>query len=151
MQDRDKKIVLGWREKIGLEELGIPLLKAKVDTGATTSSLHAINIEIYRRGGHEFVKFDVPVERLKKTKKYHCKAKVLDYRKVKSSNGQSEWRPVIVTKAYVLGVYWDIELTLTDRDNMNFPMLLGKRALQGRFLVDVSHSYMGKQHRGREK
>ena len=102
MKSKDLKII-GWREWIALPDLEIPSIKVKVDTGAKTSALHAFDIETYKRAGSEFVKFTVHPEQRSVKKTIHCQAKILEYRKVKSSNGKSELRPVIQTQVHMLG------------------------------------------------
>ena len=133
--------IIGWREWLTLDELDIPLIKAKVDTGARTSSLHAFDVESYSRNGKEFVKFKVHPDQDSTKNIVTCRAKILEYRKVRSSNGQSELRPVIVTNVELLGEKWPIEITLTNRDAMGFRMLLGRASIKGKFLVDTGKSY----------
>lgn len=136
---------VGWREWLSLPDLGIKRIKAKVDTGARTSSLHAFDIEYYQRGKSEFVKFTIhPEQKTSKNEKV-CRAKVLEFRKVKSSNGQTEVRPVILTTVKVLDEVFEIEITLTNRDEMGFRMLLGRESLRKRFLVDAGKSYYSKE------
>ena len=84
---------VGWREWVSLPDLKIPQIKAKVDTGARTSSLHAFDIEYYQRGRNEFVKFSIHPEQKTSKKEIECRAKILEYRKVNSSNGQTEISP----------------------------------------------------------
>jgi hypothetical protein len=140
----DKKII-GWREWLTLGDLKIQKIKAKIDTGARTSSLHAIDLEFYKRNGNEFVKFKVQSDQGKISKVVNCRAKVLEYRKIKSSNGQTEIRPVILTSVEVLGEKWPIEVTLTNRHEMGFRMLLGRASIKGKFLVDTGKSYYCKK------
>ena len=137
--------IIGWREWISLPELDIKEIKAKVDTGARTSSLHAFDIEKYKRDGKEFVKFKVHPDQDNSKKVITCRAKILEYRKVKSSNGQSELRPVILTSAHLLGEKWPIEITLTNRDEMGFRMLLGRASIKNKFLVNVGKSFYSKK------
>ena len=140
---KKEKVIIGWREWVKLPQLGIKNIKAKIDTGARTSSLHAMDIEFYKRGKKEFVKFRVyPVQRSsKKSIKTH--AEVLEYRKVKSSNGQTEKRPVILTEVELMGITWPIEVTLTNRDEMGFRMLLGRESFRNKMLIDAGNSYYG--------
>lgn len=133
--------VIGWREWLILPDLQINKIKAKVDTGARSASLHAFDLEFYRKAGHEYIRFKVHPEQRNSKKTQECKAKVLEYRRVKSSNGRSERRPVILTKVSLFGQVWPIEVTLTNRDEMGFRMLLGRECIKKRFLVDVSRSY----------
>ena len=128
--------VLGWREWVSLPELGVPWLRAKVDTGAKTSSLHAEDCEEY---GEDRVRFRIVTRR----GSYECDCVVHDRRQVRSSSGHAEVRPVILADLVVLGKRQPIELTLTDRASMKFPMLIGRRALEGRYAVDPSKSYVG--------
>jgi hypothetical protein len=135
--------VIGWREWVDLPQLHIKDIKAKVDTGARTSSLHAYDLEFFYKGKTEYVRFKVhPVQRNTK-KTVRCEAEVLEYRKIRSSNGQVEKRPVILTPIKLMGQTWDIELTLTNRDEMGFRMLLGRESFKKRFLIDVGGSYFG--------
>ena len=109
-----EKLVIGWREWVALPDLDIKLIKAKIDTGARSSSLHATEIKLYIRGGKEFVKFKVHPEQRNSKKVINASSKVLEYRKVKSSNGITEKRPVILTEIELMGQKWPIELTLTN-------------------------------------
>lgn len=134
---------LGWREWLALPELGIDRIKAKVDTGARTSCLHAFYIESYRRGGDDRVRFGVhPLQRNDRNV-VDCDARVLDRRRVTDSGGHREERFVIETRLVLLDFDDRVELTLTNRDTMQFRMLLGRTALvAGGFLVDPGASYL---------
>lgn len=133
--------VIGWREWLSLPELGIDAVKAKIDTGARSSSLHAIHIERFQQDGREFVRFQVhPLQRDSKTT-VTSTAEVLEFRHIRSSSGHATLRPVILTPVEVLGQRWNIELTLANRDEMGFRMLLGREAVRRRFLVDPGASY----------
>jgi len=138
------KTILGWREWIGLPALQVGAIKAKIDTGANTSSLHAFEIERYRRHGKDFVRFQIhPIQRsIRKT--IQASAPLLGMRAVRSSNGVQSERPVIQTEMEIFDQQWMIELTLANRDQMGFRMLLGREALRGRFLIDVGASYRDK-------
>lgn len=139
-----KKLIIGWREWVKLPDLEINKIKVKVDTGARTSSIHADNLKFYHRGDKEFVKFDICPEQKNNKKVISCHAQVVDYRRVKSSNGQTEKRPVISTSIELFDKKWNIEITLTNRDEMGFRMLLGRTSFQGKFIVDVSKSFVSK-------
>ena len=137
------KAIIGWREWLGLPALGIPAVKAKVDTGARTSALHTFHTETYRRDGRLFVRFKVhPIQR-RTNVVVTCTAAVLDRRTVSDSGGHRETRYVIETPVRLGKKEWTIELTLTDRDSMLFRMLLGRTAMGGRLIVDPEASYLG--------
>ena len=138
---RAAKPVLGWREWVALPELGIENIKAKIDTGARTSALHAYRIAQFEEDGHRRVRFAVhPVQRRKRPE-ILCVADVIGERMVTSSSGHRERRLVIRTPLLVGGRSWPIEITLTDRDEMSFRMLLGRQALRRRVLLDPGRSF----------
>lgn len=141
--------IIGWREWVCLPDLGISNIKAKVDTGARTSSLHAFDMKIYKRGESQFVKFFVHPEQRSSQNEIACRAKIIEFRKIKSSNGHIELRPVILTSVKLFDEIWDIEVTLTNRDEMGFRMLLGRESVRKRFLIDSGKSYCGKRKRVR--
>ncbi|MEA3638524.1 MAG: ATP-dependent zinc protease [Lamprobacter sp.] len=142
----DALVTLGWREWVGLPELGLPLIKAKVDTGARTSALHAFQVERFTQDGADWVRFAVHPVQGRDDLVVRCAAPLLDRRCVTDSGGHREERPVIAATLEVAGQRWPIELTLTDRDSMRFRMLVGRTALSGRALVDVRRSYLTGQH-----
>ena len=135
--------VIGWREWIELPDLGIQTTKAKVDTGARSSSLHAYDLHPFERDDDTGVRFSIcPIQR-KNTRVVEAEAKVLEFRSVRSSSGKASMRPVIVTRICLLSVSWQVELTLANRDQMGFRMLLGREAFRRRFVVDAGTSYYG--------
>jgi len=136
------KIILGSEEWCSFPELGIPAIKARVDSGAKTSALHAINIAPFVKEGINWVKFDInPIQNNLKTV-IHCEALLIDKRVVKSSSGFREQRYVIQTEIKIGDEIWKIEMTLTNRDSMGFRMLLGREAMSGRILVDPERNYL---------
>ena len=138
---KKERAVIGWREWIALPTLGIDTIKAKVDTGARSSSLHAYDIKRFRRGGTRFVRFKVhPIQRDFRTT-VEAEAPLLDLRKVRSSSGTETLRPVILSEIELHGQRWEIEITLTRRDAMGFRMLLGRQAVRKRFVVDPGRSF----------
>ena len=135
-------IIVGWREWVALPDLGLPAVKAKVDTGAKTSSLHAFDIETFREGGRERVRFGVHPLQDDEQLAVWATADVVDERSVTSSSGHEELRVVIRTALRLGDLTWPVEVTLTDRRSMRLRMLLGREALAGRLLVDASVSYL---------
>jgi hypothetical protein len=140
---RDDKRMLGWREWLALPEIGIAAIKAKVDTGARTSCLHAFYVEPFRRARKDWVRFGVHPEQCSDRRALHCEARILDQRQVADSGGHRELRFVIQTRLLLLDFDDTIELTLTNRDTMRFRMLLGRTALSAAgFTVDPAGSYL---------
>ena len=134
--------IIGHIENINLPELGINQLTVRVDTGAQTSSLHVDNIQRIAIDAKPAISFDIHPEIHNVEKVVRCQALLHDVRKVKSSNGSTEQRYVIETIA-VLGKHtWDIEITLTDRSDMTYLMLLGRQALNDHFYIDASSAFV---------
>lgn len=133
---------VGWREWLSLPDLGIEKIKAKVDTGARTSALHAFDFEPFEVDGEPWVRFRVhPVQRDAMTT-VEAAAPLVDRREVRSSSGKATLRPVVRARV-VLGEHdWPIEITLVRRDLMGFRMLLGRQAVRNRFLVDPGRSFL---------
>ncbi|RED49728.1 ATP-dependent zinc protease family protein [Aestuariispira insulae] len=141
MKKKKTKTTVGWREWVAFPELGVPSINAKIDTGAKTSAIHAYRPRIVTVHEQEFVEFYVhPLQRRKKPE-ILCRAPLVDKRAVTSSNGQSQNRYVIRTTMVLGGQSKAIELTLTDRDEMSFRVLIGREALRGGFVVDPGRSY----------
>jgi hypothetical protein len=126
---------------VGLPDLGVAWVKAKVDTGAKSSSLHAWDIEVDETRG--IVGFNLHPRQGDESVVIAARAPLVEHREVRSSNGDVELRPVIRTSALVLGQQFDIELSLTSRDEMGFRMLLGRSAVRRRFIVDPGRSFVG--------
>ncbi|MEZ5525639.1 MAG: ATP-dependent zinc protease [Pseudomonadales bacterium] len=137
---KKSKLIIGWREWCALPDLAVPGIAAKIDTGAKTSSLHAYKIEPFIRDSQQWVKFRVhPIQRRRRPE-ILCEAPVVDKRAVTSSNGETEQRFVIST-TLVLGAHrFTTEITLTNRDEMGYRMLVGRQSLNQRFVVDPSLS-----------
>ena len=138
----DPKIILGWREWVSLPDLNIPAIKAKIDTGARTSALHTFHLETSKEHGRHLVRFGLHPLQRRKDIRLNCVAEVTDYRRVSDSGGHHEMRYVIKTPIILAGKLWDIEITLTDRESMQFRMLLGRTAMAGQFTVDPQASYL---------
>jgi hypothetical protein len=135
-------LTFGWREWVMLPELNLPAIKAKVDTGARTSALHAFAVSPYMQNNIQHVEFKIhPLQGDVETV-VTCQAKVIDNRVVTDSGGHKENRWVIESLLSIGDHSWPIEITLTARDNMKFRMLLGRNAIKNRALVDSSKSYL---------
>ena len=140
---RSKPIPIGWREWISLPEWGVEHLKAKIDTGARTSSLHAFDLEWFERDGEPWVRFAIHPWQRSTLDTIGVEAPVVDARDVKSSSGRVDHRPIVRTRLAIAGREVDAEVTLTRRDEMGFRMLVGREALRRRFVVDPGRSYVG--------
>ena len=144
---KSPKTIIGWEEWCALPDLGLPAVKAKIDTGAKTSALHAYDIELFTEDKDDYVRFKIhPLQRNNALERC-CVAPLIDYRYVTSSNGEREKRYVIQTQIEFPSVCVKAELTLTSRHNMAFRMLLGREALRkAKFAVDPAKSFvLGKQ------
>jgi hypothetical protein len=138
--------IIGWREWVCLPDLGIPQIKAKIDTGARTSALHAFRVDCFREKGQTKVRFEIHPFQRKKKPIIQCVANLKEMRCVTDSGGHREERPVIETIVQMGIIQWPIEITLTSRDDMRFRMLLGRTALQQRLIINPSVSYqLGKR------
>lgn len=133
---------VGWRESVSLPEFKLIDLKAKIDTGAKTSALHADEIEFITVKGKKYVRFLVETD---DGKKKYIKSRFLEEREIKSSTGQKTIRPVVKTKIRMGNSEFEIEITLIKRNLMGFKMLIGREALNGRFLINPARSYLLKK------
>ena len=138
--------IIGWREWVSLPNLGIDKIKAKIDTGAKSSSIHAFDLELISKGKNRIARFIIHPLQKNTTKAIKLEVPIHDFRTVKSSSGHEEMRPVILTQVSVMGLTWPIELTLTRRDDMGFRMLLGRRAIRDKFLINAGQSFFGKKY-----
>lgn len=133
-------ITLGWRERLALPALGIDMLKAKLDTGARSSSLHVDTLEAFERDGATWLRFSLTLGR-RQRRTVQCEAPALDRRVVIDTGGHGTERWFVRSDVRIAGERFPIDISLTDRRHMLFPMLLGRSALLGRFAVDPSLSY----------
>ena len=139
------QVVIGWREWVSLPDLGVPLVKAKVDTGARSCALHAFDLEEFRRDGVRWVRFTVHPWQRDVDMTIRAECRLLGERSVRSSHGHQEVRPVVLSQVVVGNLRVAVELTLTNRDAMGFRMLLGRSAVRGRFVVDPGRSFVQRQ------
>lgn len=137
-----EKHLVGALELCDLPQLKLLGLEARVDTGATTSSLHVDNIVKFKKGDEKWVRFDIHPDAHDVNKLMQREAKVKSVRKVKSSNATKQRRYVIETDIFIADMQWSIELTLTDRSEMKYLMLLGREAMSGRLIVDPQHEFL---------
>lgn len=137
-----KSITVGWREWALLPELKLPMIKAKIDTGARTSCLHAFSVDPFEKAGKKWVRFGIHPHQDDTDTEVYCEAEVIDERIVSDSGGHKENRYVISTTIVMADQSWPIEITLTNRDNMRFRMLLGRTAMANRVIVHPSESYL---------
>lgn len=140
-------VTVGWREWVALPDLGLPAVHCKIDTGAATSALHALEIHVETRDRASWARFLVPQgPEGEPSTPVECLARVVDERIVKSSSGHHQTRVVVSTELRLgptpSAPGWPIEVTLADRRHMRFPMLLGREAMRGRILVDASLGYV---------
>lgn len=135
-------LTVGWREWIGLPDLGIDAIRAKVDTGARSSALHAKKIQLFDRHGQRWVRFEIVLDHAHERGRIPATAPVVDIRSIKNSFGVSEDRIMIRTHLRIGSGLWPIEVSLADRENMTFPALLGRTAIRKHAVVDPGRSYL---------
>ncbi len=133
---------MGWREWVSFPEFAVEKVKAKVDTGARTSALHAENIFVFEENGVQKVKFVIRPKQKNRKKKVIITATLLSERLVRSSTGYASYRPVILTNITIGNDTWPVEITLVNRDIMGFRMLLGRNAVKKRYLIDPGRSFL---------
>jgi ribosomal protein S6--L-glutamate ligase len=145
MRPKKNKMTVGWREWCALPELNLPAIKAKIDTGARTSALHAFKVHPFEEDGTQYVRFNIhPIQR-SDTIDLECVAELVDQRVITSSNGKKQTRYVIKTPMQMGENIWDVEITLTNRDIMAYRMLIGREALRKRTIVDPEKSFCTKR------
>ena len=142
MKIKKKYPIIGWREWVSLPELGIHQIKAKIDTGARTSALHAFSLKIFKDNSKCRIQFDIHPLQHNVHDVVTCTAEIVDKRLVTDSGGHAEERYVILTPLTIAGQTSSVEITLTERENMLFRMLLGRSALQKRFVVNPARSFI---------
>lgn len=147
---RADKIMIGWREWVALPDLGLKV-KAKVDTGARTSALHAFELETFEKDGAEWVRFKIHPRQHRTDREVLCEAVVKGARVITDSGGHREQRYVIESTLALAGRAWPIEITLTARDDMRFRMLLGRTAIKRHAFVDPGRSYLTRRPRNENK
>jgi len=135
-------ITVGWREWVLLPELGLPAIKAKIDTGARTSCLHAFSVTPFEKNGKEWVRFGIHPHQDDTETEVFCEAEVIEKRMVSDSGGHKEERFVISSEMVLADQRWPIEITLTNRDSMFFRMLLGRTAMKNNIIVSPGKSFL---------
>ena len=148
---KKEKDILGWHEWVSLPDLDLMAIKAKVDTGAKTSSLHAFDIKTFKKGNTLFTRFKIHPLQDSKDVIVNCQAKVVDERVISDSGGHREKRLVILTPIILGSHVFETEITLTDRESMQFRMLLGRSTLKKKFLVNPTSSFKLGQTEDQEK
>ncbi|WFL76801.1 RimK/LysX family protein [Altererythrobacter arenosus] len=140
MSETKPLAIVGWREIVHLPQLGLANIPAKIDTGARTSSLHGSVIEEFEREGQKYIRFavDFPQQKVRQL----CEAVHVDMRGITSSNGETQRRYVIKTPLKIGSLSFRAEISLADRSDMKFPMLIGRSSLRRRFVVDSGHSWL---------
>lgn len=150
--EKKQKRAAGWREWVGLPSIGVGSIKAKLDTGARTSALHAFNIETYWSDGELWARFLVRPFQKNDAKEIACNARIEDIRTVSNPGGRRQRRLIVRTDIRLGDATWPIELSLTDRDEMGFRLLIGRTAMHGNLIVDPDRSYLlGKRGRTKKK
>ena len=151
LKAKRKKKRIGWREWIGLPDFAIKRVKAKVDTGARTSALHAFKVAPFTKRGEKWVRFAVHPKQRHRHPEMMCEARVIDQRRITDSGGNGQERYVIRTRLKLGPRSWPIELTLSNRDAMGFRMLIGREAIRRRYVVDPARSFIVKKRSQKAK
>ncbi|MEZ5462084.1 ATP-dependent zinc protease [Dokdonella sp.] len=138
LRSAGNKKVLGWKESVVLPDLGNIRLPAKLDTGARTSALHAVDMKYSRSRSTMWIEFDLPD--IDQSRRHRFRLPVAEHRTIRSSTGTAQIRPVVILALRLAGQVWATEVTLTDRSDMELPMLIGRSALKGKFVVDPART-----------
>ena len=138
-----EQTVVGWREWVQIPQVDVPWIKAKIDTGAKTSAIHAFDLRSFDRDGRDWVSFAVHPWQATAQDEVAVELPVHDSRSVRSSSGHEEQRYVVRLPVVLGGREVPVEVTLTDRDEMGFRMLIGREALVQGYVVDPARSYTG--------
>lgn len=141
-QKAQQLTVIGWREMLTLPELNVDRIKAKIDTGARTSTLHAFDCQEFNQNEQTMIRFKIHPLQRDNRQTIIAEAKLLEYRKIVNSGGHAQIRPVILTTVKLGEYQWQVELTLTNRDVMGFRMLLGRQAVRNRFAINPGKSFL---------
>ncbi len=142
-KQRRELAIVGWREWVSLPELGASDVKAKIDTGARTSALHAFKLRIRERDGVDHAEFEIHPRQRSTSDAVQVSWPISSWKSVRSSNGTTQRRPVIRTDLAMGERRWPVEITLTNRDEMGFRILIGRAAIRRKFLVNPNRSYLG--------
>lgn len=148
---KPKKKLIGWREWVRLPDLYGGRIKAKIDSGARTSAIHAFKVMPFTKDGGAFVRFLVHPKQRHRKPEIACVARVIDRRRITDSGGNSQERYVIRTTLKLGKSIWPIELTLSNRDSMGFRLLIGRQAIRRRYLVDPGRSFVVKRKKARTR
>ena len=140
------KATIGWRERVELLDFDKSIIKAKMDTGARTSSLHATHISESEDSGIKYVAFRLKTNKNNRKKYKFFKSELKEWRIVRNSGGDEEYRPVVKTRVKIGKKVMNIEITLTQRSRMSYDMLIGRTALRKKFLIDSGKSYTAKEN-----
>jgi len=135
-------LVVGWQERVALPEFSLEGVTAKLDSGAAISSLHVQSLCYVRRGGWDWVRFEIGTEFGLLDSPLMCESRLCGLKRIQSSSGHVTVRPVVETMLSLGGFHWPVEMTLTSRSQMQLPLLIGRNALEGRCLIDCGRTFL---------
>ncbi len=141
-------VIIGANEWIGLPQLSISRLRAKVDTGAKTSALHVSDIEVFRKRAQDWIRYRVAIGSPRPNRYVNCESRIIDKRNIRNTSGELEERYIITTQLLIGATRWDAEISLTSRKKMRYRMLLGRTAMSHHALVDPGRRYLQGMPRG---